>query len=62
MADFGGPSDMAGGEEKGMKVEAEVSSLSAWMENRHLHIWEQMWGVCMGAGRRGSTCMCSVQD
>lgn len=27
---------MAGRGEKGMKVEAEVSSLSAWRENRHL--------------------------
>lgn len=36
MADFGGPSDMAGGGEKGIKVEAEVSSVRVWMENRYL--------------------------
>lgn len=36
LADFGDLSDMADGEEKGVKVEADISSLSGWVESTGL--------------------------
>ena len=47
LADFRDPSDVAGGGEKGIKVEAEVSRLSGWMENTGL---ETDFGYMHGRG------------
>lgn len=57
MADFEDPLDMASGEKKGVKVEAEVSSLSGWMKNVGL---ETHSGYVHGSEEDDEFSMCSA--
>lgn len=56
MADFGGPSDMAGGEKKESRLKLRFL---ACLDGEQIS--GNRWGMCMGIGRLSSACMCSVQ-